>query len=58
MNLKTRRTLFYFFILIFVLAGAYLLATAQGLVLDFKNLKITGTGGLFLNTFRPTRLWN
>ncbi|MEK7650947.1 MAG: hypothetical protein AAB377_00285 [Patescibacteria group bacterium] len=53
MNLKTRRTLFYFFILIFVLAGAYLLATAQGLVLDFKNLKITGTGGLFLKYVPP-----
>ena len=53
MELKTRRTLFYFLILVFVLASAYLLVTAQGLVLDFKNLKITGTGGLFLKYIPP-----
>lgn len=53
MELKTRRAFFYFLILVFVLAGAYLIVTAQGLVLDFKNLKITGTGGLFLKYIPP-----
>ncbi|MEK7506022.1 MAG: hypothetical protein AAB572_00255, partial [Patescibacteria group bacterium] len=53
MELKTRRTLFYFFILIFVLVGAYLLIAAQGWVLDLNNLKIVKTGGLFLK-YEPT----
>lgn len=48
MDLKIRRVFFYFLILVFILVGAYLLITAQGWVLDVKNLKIVKTGSLFL----------
>lgn len=48
MDLKIRRIFFYCLTAVFVLLGAYLLITAQGWVLDLKNLKIVKTGSLFL----------
>ncbi|TSA44863.1 hypothetical protein D4R51_02990 [bacterium] len=53
MDLKIRRTLFYSLILVFILVGAFLIMTAQGWVLDLKNLKIAKTGSLFLK-YVPT----
>ncbi|MGC9610919.1 MAG: PEGA domain-containing protein [Minisyncoccia bacterium] len=48
MTIKTRRIFFYSLIFIFALAGAYLIASAQGWVLDIKNFRIVKTGSLFL----------
>ncbi len=48
MLFKTRRLFFYSLILVFIILGAYLLITAQGWVLDLKNLKVVETGSLFL----------
>ncbi|KKU94240.1 MAG: hypothetical protein UY26_C0002G0022 [Candidatus Jorgensenbacteria bacterium GW2011_GWA1_48_13] len=48
MNLKTRRLLFLFFAAVFIIVSAYLVLTAQGMVLDLKHLQIVKTGGLFL----------
>lgn len=53
MNTVARRVLFYFFILVFVIVGAYLLLTAQGLVFDANNFRFVKTGALFLK-FNPT----
>ncbi len=53
MSTVLRRVLFYFFILIFLALGAYLLVTAQGLVFDFENLEFVRTGALFLK-FNPS----
>ena len=53
MDLKIRRIFFYCLIGVFVLLGAYLLATAQGWVLDIKNLKVVKTGSLYLK-YSPT----
>jgi hypothetical protein len=48
MELKTRRIFFYSLILIFTLVGAYLIASAQGWVLDIANFRIVKTGSIFL----------
>ena len=48
MDLKIRKVFFYCLIGVFVLLGAYLLATAQGWVLDLKNFKVVKTGSLYL----------
>lgn len=53
MSTTLRRVLFYFFILIFLVLGAYLLITAQGLTFDFQNLQFVKTGALFLK-FNPS----
>ncbi len=53
MDLKIRKVFFYCLIGVFVLLGAYLLATAQGWVLDLKNFKIVKTGSLYLR-YSPT----
>ncbi|MCL4399897.1 PEGA domain-containing protein [Patescibacteria group bacterium] len=49
MNLKARKFFFYLFIAIFVLVGAYLIVSAQGLVFDYQTLDFMRTGGIFLN---------
>lgn len=48
MTIRTRRTFFYFLIVIFALAGVYLLFSAQGWVLDLKTFRVVKTGSLFL----------
>lgn len=53
MSTTLRRVLFYFFILIFLVFGAYLLVTAQGLTFDFQNFQFVKTGALFLK-FNPS----
>ncbi len=53
MSTILRRILFYFFILVFLVLGAYLLITAQGLTFDFYNLQFVKTGALFLK-FNPS----
>ncbi len=49
MNLKARRFFFYLFIAIFLVGGAYLIVSAQGLVFDFHTLSFSRTGGIFLD---------
>lgn len=49
MNLKVRRFFFYLFIAVFIVGGAYLIVSAQGLVFDFQTLSFSRTGGIFLN---------
>jgi len=53
MNLKTRRFLFLFFLVVFFIVGTYLTLRAQGLILDLKHLRVVKTGGLFLK-YSPT----
>lgn len=53
MNKKTRLTIFYVFLAIFLFLGAYLLLLTRGLVIDFKHLRLVKTGGIFLK-FEPT----
>lgn len=48
MEPKSRKIIFNIFVAIFFIIGAYLLITAQGLVIDFKNFKLTKTGAIFL----------
>ncbi len=49
MNVKARKIFFYFFIVVFIVGGAYLIVSAQGLTFDFQTLTFSRTGGLFLN---------
>ncbi len=53
MSTTLRRFLFYSFILVFLVLGAYLIVTAQGLTFDFHNLQFVKTGALFLK-FNPS----
>ncbi len=52
MKIKVRKALFYGFLITFLIAGSYLLMTAQGWVIDINNLSIVKTGALFLK-FSP-----
>ncbi len=52
MELKTRKIIFNIFVAVFFIIGAYLLITAQGFVIDFKNFKFMKTGAIFLK-FEP-----
>lgn len=48
MNKNLRKLLFYFFIIIFIFAGIYIILAVQGLIIN-KDLTLTKTGGLYLN---------
>jgi len=52
MKTKIRKLLFYGFLITFLIAGGYLLMTAQGWVIDVNNLSVVKTGALFLK-FSP-----
>lgn len=48
MKLRTRKTIYYAFTAGFVIIGAYLVFITQGLAIDWENLKIVKTGGIYL----------
>ncbi len=48
MDLKRRKMLYYFFALIFLVCGAYLITSTQGLVIDWNKLQLVKTGGIYL----------
>lgn len=49
----TRKVLFVFCTIIFIVAGTYAVLTMQGLVFDTKHLKLTRSGSIFIY-FTPT----
>lgn len=53
MRKKTRKILFYSFSALFLILSGYILMTAQGWVIDAKNMELVKTGALFLN-FSPS----
>ncbi len=48
MNLKRRKLLYYFFALIFLVWGAYLIVSTQGFVFDWEKVRLVKTGGVYL----------
>ena len=52
MNHLVRNLILFCLVVVFLIVGGYLIITAQGLVFDFKNLRITKTGGIYLK-FTP-----
>lgn len=53
MHKTLRKTLFAFFVLIFIGLGVVLIVQTQGLVVDWKNFKFVKTGGIYIRSF-PT----
>lgn len=50
MTLRTRKSIYYTFLALFLLVGAYLVMVTQGLVLDLAKFRIVKTGGIYLRT--------
>lgn len=48
MNLKRRKLLYYFFALVFLVWGAYLIVSTQGFVFDWERIRLVKTGGIYL----------
>lgn len=48
MKLRTRKITYYALTTCFVIVGTYLVFTTQGLVIDWENLKVVKTGGIYL----------
>ncbi len=53
MNQTLRNSILLGLFAVFLVVGSYLIVTAQGLVFDFENFRITKTGGIYLK-FSPT----
>lgn len=53
MSLRKRKVIYYIFILIFVIWGSYLIMSTQGIVFDWKEMKMVRTGGIYLK-FNPS----
>lgn len=52
MTLRKRRVIYYAFAAVFFMAGAYLIASAHGIVVDWDTMRIVKTGGIYL-AFSP-----
>ena len=50
MTLKTRRTIFYFLVLLFVIAATLVIFYSMGFRIDFKNFAVTETGGIYVRS--------
>ncbi len=49
MNVKARKFFLWVLAGVFVIGGAYLIISAQGLVFDFRTFQFLKTGGIYLN---------
>jgi len=53
MTLRTRKSIYYLFFILFFVVGAYLLMVTQGLVFDWAKFRVVKTGGIYLRTIPP-----
>ncbi len=53
MSIKTRRLLFYSFVLLFLLVGGFLVLSSRGYHLDWKTLQLEATGGIYISSIPP-----
>lgn len=53
MTLRTRKSIYYVFLVLFFVVGAYLLMVTQGLVFDWTKLRLVKTGAIYLRTTPP-----
>ncbi len=72
MHITLRRVLFWFFLVAFFIVGTLLIVKTQGFVVDWENLKLVKTGGIFVKILpsdseilldgkpykKPVSLWN